>query len=289
MIRSSFHGGHSGEFCCHAKDSLREVLDAYVAAGFTHVAITEHLPSRPGFLYPDEEQLGVEVLDRRFQKLMHELRPKLHADYDSKLQLFIGFETEFCGEEPLLYLQQMIEQYQPEVIVGSVHHVNNIPLDVSLELYRKAAASCGGMEEFFCRYYDQQHQLIGLLSQYAAARPVLLGHMDLIKLYASDFVPGPAVWQRILYNIDAAVKGGLVFDLNARAYKKALGEPYPGLAILQAIRAAGGAISLGDDSHGAGEVGLFAAEACAFARQIFSSLVVFEKSAAGCRRKELPL
>ena len=44
FTRVSVHGGHSGEFCHHAKDSLEAVVQAYVDAGFTWAGITEHMP-----------------------------------------------------------------------------------------------------------------------------------------------------------------------------------------------------------------------------------------------------
>ncbi len=42
----SIHGGHSGEFCQHAGDSLEAILEAYAAQGFAWVGITEC--PRPG-------------------------------------------------------------------------------------------------------------------------------------------------------------------------------------------------------------------------------------------------
>jgi len=58
----SLHGGHSGEFCSHAKDDLEDILLRYMDLGFTRVGITEHIPpSREDFLYPDEQNLGLKI------------------------------------------------------------------------------------------------------------------------------------------------------------------------------------------------------------------------------------
>ena len=40
----SLHGGHSGEFCSHARDTLEEMVLAYIDQGFDRVGITEHMP-----------------------------------------------------------------------------------------------------------------------------------------------------------------------------------------------------------------------------------------------------
>jgi hypothetical protein len=44
MVWFSYHGGHSGEFCAHAKSSLEEVVDTAIARGFIHYGLSEHCP-----------------------------------------------------------------------------------------------------------------------------------------------------------------------------------------------------------------------------------------------------
>ena len=58
--RVSVHGGHSGEFCCHAMDSLEEIVTAYIERGFDWVGITEHIPPVDDrFRYPEEIKAGL--------------------------------------------------------------------------------------------------------------------------------------------------------------------------------------------------------------------------------------
>ena len=40
----SVHGGHSGEFCNHSKDSLEAIIKEYIKKDFCAVGITEHTP-----------------------------------------------------------------------------------------------------------------------------------------------------------------------------------------------------------------------------------------------------
>ncbi|MFH2060773.1 MAG: histidinol phosphatase, partial [Pseudomonadota bacterium] len=58
--RISYHGGHSGQYCNHAKDRLEDIILQYIALEFKAVGITEHIPpSDDQFLYPDEKELGL--------------------------------------------------------------------------------------------------------------------------------------------------------------------------------------------------------------------------------------
>ena len=64
----SVHGGHSGQFCHHAKDSLEDVIKAYIDQGFAWVGITEHMaPLTDSFRYPDEaadQQSAAQLLEK---------------------------------------------------------------------------------------------------------------------------------------------------------------------------------------------------------------------------------
>ncbi|MEK7281224.1 MAG: histidinol-phosphatase HisJ family protein, partial [Chloroflexota bacterium] len=210
----SYHGAHSKDYCSHATDSLRTILDTYADASFRYLGVTEHLPSRTGYLYPEEEDLGVAGIEARFNRLMDMDRSQLHEQYDGVFADFrVGFETEFYGSDSLDHLLRMIERYRPEIVVVSVHHVRDIPIDFSLDLYKEAVTKCGNMQNLFCAYYDQQYELIQLLADYVPLFPVVLGHMDLIKLYQTQadpgFAPTAQVWDRIVRNIRSAVAGGL--------------------------------------------------------------------------------
>lgn len=49
------HHSHSGEFCCHAKGTLAEVVDEAIRQGFTTFGLSEHVPRYElSHLYPEE-------------------------------------------------------------------------------------------------------------------------------------------------------------------------------------------------------------------------------------------
>lgn len=70
------HHSHSGQFCCHAKGTLAEVVDEAIRQGFTTFGLSEHVPrySEEHF-YPEEVRSRIcAVLDRP-SSLMRDLAP----------------------------------------------------------------------------------------------------------------------------------------------------------------------------------------------------------------------
>lgn len=49
------HHSHSGEFCCHAKGTLSEVVDEAIRQGFSTFCLSEHVPRyQESHMYPEE-------------------------------------------------------------------------------------------------------------------------------------------------------------------------------------------------------------------------------------------
>lgn len=259
MFPISYHGGHSRDVCDHAHNTKKSLVQAYLNKNFVYVGITEHLPVEDdAFLYEDERNLGhsAEFLCKRFEHYFLDQVPKLKSELNLDGNFLFGFETEYCGVKPLERIDRAIQTYQPELIVASVHHVNDIPVDFSEELYNRATANAGGLDALYLSYYDHQLKLIEHLQQYTPRIPVVLGHMDLIRLHSPGHPISEQVEHAIVRNITTARKAGIVFEVNARAFAKGLSEPYPQRAILARIVAEGGKLTLGDDAHGDSQVGM---------------------------------
>ena len=98
----SVHGGHSGGFCSHAKDSLENIVQAYINRGFSWVGITEHMPAvSDRFVYPDEREAGLDAsaLQCRFDDYFKTCR-RLKQKYSEQIDILVGFESEtYTGSE----------------------------------------------------------------------------------------------------------------------------------------------------------------------------------------------
>jgi histidinol-phosphatase (PHP family) len=248
----SVHGGHSGQYCHHAKNTLEEVVKAYIAAGYSWAGITEHMPPiNDDFRYPDEAESGISAqhLKTRFTQYFAEIR-RLQQQYASQITLYAAFETE-TYEGSATYVREVIEQTKPDYIVGSVHHVGGIGIDVNRELYEEARAKAGSLEHLYCRYFDEQLRMMHDL------KPSVIGHFDLIRIFDHDYLDTldlPSVRSCIERNLGYIAEQGFILDFNLRGFDKAT-EQYPSIPVLKLAMQLNIAIVPGDDSHGVNSVG----------------------------------
>ncbi len=260
----SIHGGHSGEFCTHAKDTLEEIVLAYIRQGFSWAGITEHIPPQSALqLYPDQKERGEtpESLHALFAAYFKEAR-RLQQKYAERITLYVGMEGEvWRGYQE--YIPQLIEEFQPDYLIGSVHHSTgrrtDTPFDFSPQHYKEAAERAGGMDALYQLYFDDQYRMLESL------RPAVVGHFDLIRLFDGDYaarLKKPPIWRRIERNLERIAELGLILDYNQRALQKKAVEPYISEPILSLAAEMGIAIVPGDDSHCAADAGCSIKAAC---------------------------
>jgi histidinol-phosphatase (PHP family) len=257
----SVHGGHSGQFCNHAKDDLEAIIEAYIRKGFAWVGITEHMPpAEDRFRYTEERSAGLtaEALRLRFAAYFQEAR-RLQRAFADRLEIFIGFETEATtGSFELA--ETLVRDHQPDYLVGGVHHVDDIPIDTDADDYARAVQVAGTIENLYCRYFDLQYQMIERL------QPAVVAHFDLVRIFDPDYRGRwkvPAIRDRINRNLERIGQLDLILDFNVAALRKGAAEPY--LSRELAVRALemGIAVVPADDSHGVDSAGAFIAEGIA--------------------------
>lgn len=144
---------------------------------------------------------------------------------DTELDLLVGFETEYIAPHTIENINSLVLKYDFDFIVGSIHHVKGIPIDYNRQKWNEAADACGSLEKLFETYFDEQLILID------AIRPAVIGHFDVIRLWAPDplvqLQKWPKVWEKIKRNIKLVVSYGGIFELNSAALRKGFNEPYP--------------------------------------------------------------
>jgi histidinol-phosphatase (PHP family) len=250
----SVHGGHSGSFCGHAVDTLADVVERYVDLGFDWICLTEHMPAEDARLMAPEEAAegqSVAQLQERFDQYFAEAR-RLKARHQDKIDILVGFETDaYTGYEAAV--ASLISRHQPEMIVGSVHHVHDLLFDDKLSDYKRAAVLSGGMEALYCDYFDKQLELIERFE------PAVVGHFDLIRIHDPDYRERwevAKVRDSARRNLSRIKELGLILDLNVRALTKGASEPYISAPLMDDAIAEGVLIAPGDDSHGVNGVGV---------------------------------
>jgi histidinol-phosphatase (PHP family) len=249
----SLHGGHSGQYCSHARDLLEDIIQRYIELGFKRVGITEHVPPvNDRFLYPDERKLNLTADDlyKRFEAYFQQLAA-LKKKYNDRIKIFAGMETEtYTGYAE--HIRQLIARFQPDYIVGSVHHVDDICFDYSREDYARVVSRFGSYEAVYARYFDLQYEMIKTLN------PFIVGHFDLIRIYDEGYkkrLLHPEIDQKIKRNLALIKSLNLVLDFNLRPLARGEKEPYITPSILKTVKEMGIRIVPGDDSHSVNEAG----------------------------------
>lgn len=258
-LLASVHGGHSGQFCSHAYDTLEEIVQRYIEKKFSWVGITEHTPviNESSLYYPDDIAAGLtpELILDRLDSYMVECR-RLQNKYRDQIVIFPGLEIETYADYEQ-FVPYLINRFQPDYIVGSVHFVDDIGFDYSPSLYNKAVETAGSIDELYCRYYDKQYEMIKIL------QPAVVGHFDLIRIFDTDYKSRhlkPTILKRIKRNLKLIKDLDLIMDFNLRSMHKGAEEPYITRTILEMVRKLGIAVVPGDDSHSLDTVGNYMSE-----------------------------
>ncbi|EFQ30713.1 histidinol phosphate phosphatase HisJ family protein [Colletotrichum graminicola M1.001] len=250
---------HSGQFCPgHAKDQLEAIIQHAISIGYKTMGLTEHMPRLDiTDLYPEElaegdPEASIAVLAPRHEAYLVEAQ-RLREKYASQIDLLIGFEGEWYRPAYGPFIESLAAHPAVDYFIGSLHHVNAVPIDYSREMYVNAMKTAGGNEEsMYERYYDQQHEML------TALRPRVVGHFDLVRLMSED--PGrdvrkwKSVWERIMRNLAVVKEYGGLLECNSSALRKGLDEPYPCRPIAEAWLEMGGRFTFSDDSHGIEQV-----------------------------------
>ncbi|EKM56773.1 uncharacterized protein PHACADRAFT_91769 [Phanerochaete carnosa HHB-10118-sp] len=266
------HHSHSGQFCKHASGSLEDVVLEAIRQGFEVYGLTEHVPRyHAADLYPEEEGVTPEDLLELFDHFVAEAH-RLKDKYAGQILLLVGLETEHITSDDLDHLDALLSRYREKIqyLVGSVHHVNGLPIDFDRPTFEKAVTSFGAgndqtrTEAFLCEYFDLQYSIL------TRFKPEIVGHIDLCRLYTPElrFAGYPQAHAKLERNIAYAVGYGALFELNAAALRKGWATAYPGEDVVELVKSAGGRFALSDDSHGPHAVGLNYGWLSEYARQM---------------------
>lgn len=256
----SLHGGHSGDFCDHARGSLREILEKAVLAGYHTFGVSEHVPRvEERFLYAEEVKMGwgLEKLEENFKEYTASME-KLVGEFSGEIIVLKGFEAEVIPDRNY---PELMAGYREagnfDYMVGSVHYVGEILIDGPIPLFERAIEDEGGLEKLALRYYEGVARMVENL------RPEVVGHLDLIRKLGHRY--GPVDTPMIRKGAEEALSvirdQGCILDLNTAGYRKGLKTPYPEPWLVKLAHEKGIGFCFGDDSHSPEDVGAGVEEA----------------------------
>jgi histidinol-phosphatase (PHP family) len=122
-------------------------------------------------------------------------------------------------------------------------------------------------------------------------RPEIVGHFDLIRKFDGPEASfGAGTWKHIEGALEAIRAAGAMLDVNAAPARRELGPVYPLPPLLKRACEMGIPVTLGDDSHGPGDVGV-GLDACmrAIDQAGYRRIHYLTKELGELRRESAPL
>jgi len=158
---------------------------------------------------------------------------RLQQKYKDQIKILIGFEADWIRPSYALLIHELASNPAVDFFIGSVHHVNEIPIDYDASFFEASVVRAGGSEEkLFEDYFNEQFEML------QALKPRVVGHFDLIRLMSKEKdadlrVKGEKVWEKVVRNLRVIVESEGLLEINSAGLRKGLKEPYPGRAICE--------------------------------------------------------
>jgi histidinol-phosphatase (PHP family) len=213
-------------------DAVRPFVATALARGVTEIGFTEHVY----YFRQTAELWEVPYLSER---CVYDLDDYCNAVLEAKRQglpVKLGLEVDYVGEHQAR-LAELLEPYPFDYLLGSVHWLDGVPVDMSPGVWELMT-----VDEGWERY-------ISALCELAVSRTVdVLAHPDLAKIFGRR--PDPALLAELHERAAlAAAASGLAVEVSTAGLRKPVGELYPDLGLLQAFVRAGASITLASDAH----------------------------------------
>lgn len=302
------HHSHSSSYSQHGASSLEEMVARANNLDFKLFCLTEHVPRKKSkYLYPEEIHnfnnplKDIEKLEKDFDRFVHHSK-KIKDRYDKEfgMKIIIGTEIESCDYDQIMYCHEIMNKYNKVIkfCVGSVHHVNGIPIDFDQDNWNKSVKNCNNnLRQFIKNYYETQYEMLTIL------KPIIVGHFDLYKLFLptdlefdkvsgqikddenrnlklnQDMVTTVAktnvldLWEDVrnlvIRNLKFIGSYGGLLEINTSGLRKKLAEPYPSKDVCKlAQKYCQGRFVLSDDSHSVDQIGTCYPEAMRYITQV---------------------
>ena len=225
--------------CNHATGSVIDYATAAVNAGLREIGISDHSPMPGDF-------------DKAWRmhrsEMMHYIDEVEQArdQFAGQLIIRVGLEADFHpGTES--YVEQMIESYDWDYVIGSVHYIGTWGFDNPDTIDEWQAWN---IEEAYCAYFD-------LVAQSANSGMFdIIGHPDLIKKFGHIANPDdPRVIDAIDNMLRAVATSNAALEISSAGLRKPVGEIYPHSRIVRQAADHDIPFTFGSDAHSPSEVG----------------------------------
>jgi len=278
IIKINFHLHSTGS---DGKMSPEEVVKEAISAGIKYICFTDH------YLVP-ETLSSLEYYKGFFSEPYKKEVRRLQAENKKRIDISFGAEFDwFEGHESWIKAESAKDEY--DYLIGSVHFV-----PVNGQMYHLNFGRNG--KEQFIDTVNKFKGIKNLIKEYYRQTRLMIkarlfdsvGHLDTIKMYNSkgDLFSETEDWYQdeVRQTLDALVESDMALEINIRGLFAATEVQYPSLWILKEARKRNIPITMGTDSHRAGEVGQALDQAYNLAREAGYKEIVRFKA-----RKMIPI
>ncbi len=251
--------------CGHAEGKIEEYIQEAVSKGLDYIGISDHAPL--WCQHSDHPLPDLHMAKSDFANYYNEML-KLKEKYKGKINVLRGLELDyFAGCEDLY--QEILEEYEFDYLIGSVHYVNEIHIYDSKRWEKNVD---------ILKFIEDYVELIKKLVKSRMAD--IIAHLDSIKIWKE--ISGNDFYQEIFFEkltdilYDEGDEQNTVIEINASGIKKA-GEVFPALKLIKALSSIGFDFTYGSDAHRPEDVGFGYDTASSLLNEIgIDKLAIFE-------------
>ncbi len=248
------------KLCHHAQGEAAAYYARAVELGLPEMCFTDHVPSPDSYDSVNRMQLDQFPLYREMiAEVARTSRPESPAAPAgaSKPTVLFGIEADYY-EGCERFLNEWIPRQEFDLVLGSVHYINNWGFDNPEERHVWDSVDIRNT-------WQTYFKLIGRLADSRVAD--VIGHIDLPKKF------GHRPTDRDLKEIaqpalDRIAAAGMAIEINTSGLRRPVHEIYPSTLLLSLARERNIPICFGSDAHSPNEVGIQFDAALALARSV---------------------
>ena len=221
--------------CKHADGDVAEYRDCAINAGLAEICFTDHSPNPDG--YADGLCMQMDEFDQ-YRQMVEGVQA------DTPLPVLFGTEVDFYpGAEH--YLSEWLPRWQLDMVLGSVHYIDDWPFDCPSESKTWDTIDVAGA---WRRYFEIVSDMVrtGLCD--------VVGHLDLPKKFGHR-PPDKQVREMVQPLLDDIAGAGMAVEINTAGLRRPVGEMYPSPLVLSLAHEREIPITFGSDAHQPSEVG----------------------------------
>jgi histidinol-phosphatase (PHP family) len=221
--------------CHHANGTASEYRDEAVRKAIPEICFTDHVPS------PD----GYDPANRMDMAEFPEYRRSVEETAGSgAVKVGFGIEADYY-EGAVDFLRQWLPEQSFDLVLGSVHYINDWPFDNPDARETWKSVDVRGVWK---RYFE----LVGRLADTRLFDVV--SHLDLPKKFGHR-IPDHDLEELAQPALDHVAKAGMGMEINTSGLRRPCKEMYPSPLLLSLAQERGIPITFGSDAHSPRDVG----------------------------------